>query len=224
MIYKSFEKEIPEGYEARIEGNKVVFEPKKNEDERIERDILKTLRYGLASEESALMPGAKTTLKEAIAYLEKQKEQKSEIKYVYPIFKVGDIIRLKAYNESHRINKIKDDNYVLDNGFIFPIVGQDMWEIVEQKPAEWSEGEMKVLDSIIDDYEKASKSFCGYDGKVMLLKAIRDGKYDLSKREWSEEDEHYFQNLIMAVDSTFSEGNTKNWLLNRFKSLRPQPH
>ena len=39
--------------------------------------------------------------------------------------------------------------------------------------------------------------------------------------EWSEEDEHYFQNLIMAVDSTFGDGNTKNWLQNRLKSLRP---
>lgn len=66
--------------------------------------------------------------------IEKQKEQKSEIKYVYPIFKVGDIVKLKAYNESHQINKIKDDNYVLDNGFTFPIIGQDVWEIVEQKP------------------------------------------------------------------------------------------
>ena len=42
--------------------------------------------------------------------------------------------------------------------------------------------------------------------------------------EWSEEDEHYFQNLIMAVDSTFSDGNTKNWLQNRLKSIRPYPH
>lgn len=41
--------------------------------------------------------------------------------------------------------------------------------------------------------------------------------------EWSEEDKHYFQNIIMAVDSAFGEGNTKNWLQNRFKSLRPQP-
>ena len=40
--------------------------------------------------------------------------------------------------------------------------------------------------------------------------------------EWSEEDEHYFQNLIMAVDSTFGDGNTKNWLQNRLKSLHPQ--
>ena len=31
--------EIPEGYEARIEGNKVIIEPKKSEDERIRKEI-----------------------------------------------------------------------------------------------------------------------------------------------------------------------------------------
>lgn len=60
-----------------------------------------------------------------------QQEKQSGEEYVYPIFKVGDTIKPKAYNESHRINKIKDDNYVLDNGFTFPIVGQDVWEIVK---------------------------------------------------------------------------------------------
>ena len=68
--------EIPEGYEARIEGNKVIIVQKESEDERIKRDIIKALRYGLACEESVLMPGATTTLKEAIAYLEKQKDNK----------------------------------------------------------------------------------------------------------------------------------------------------
>lgn len=78
------------------------------------------------------------------------KEQKPEIKYVYPIFNIGDTIKPKAYNKSHRINKIKDDNYVLDNGFTFPIVDQDVWEIVEQKPAGWSEEDWKLLDEMRD--------------------------------------------------------------------------
>ena len=61
-------KEIAEAFPELLE----------NEDERIRREILETLHYGLACEESVLMPGATTTLKEAIAYLEKQKEQKPE--------------------------------------------------------------------------------------------------------------------------------------------------
>lgn len=69
-----------------------------------------------------------------------------------------------------------------------------------QKPWEWSEEETKVLDSIIDDYEKAAKSFCGYDGKIGLLRAIRDGEYDLSKQEWSEEDEWKRKELIQYLE------------------------
>lgn len=68
--------EIPEGYAARIEGNKVILEPKESEDERIKKDIITTLSIGVACNESALHPGAYTTLKEAIAYLERQKEQR----------------------------------------------------------------------------------------------------------------------------------------------------
>jgi GNAT superfamily N-acetyltransferase len=79
-----YEYEIPEGYEAKIEGGKVIIEMKESEDERIRRDILETLSYGLACEESILMPGVKTTLKEATAYLEKQKEQKEKVATEWP--------------------------------------------------------------------------------------------------------------------------------------------
>lgn len=58
--------EIPEGYEARIEGNKVVLEPKESEDERTRKSLL------------AYIKGESKRLdtKKWIAYLEKQKEQK----------------------------------------------------------------------------------------------------------------------------------------------------
>ena len=68
--------EIPEGYEARIEGNKIILEPKESDDERIIKDIITALSIGVTCDESALYPEATTTLKEAIAYLERQKEQK----------------------------------------------------------------------------------------------------------------------------------------------------
>ena len=43
--------EIPEGYEARIDGNKIILEPKESEDERIRKelfDIFKTKNFFLA--------------------------------------------------------------------------------------------------------------------------------------------------------------------------------
>ena len=70
-----------------------------------------------------------------------------------------------------------------------------------QPKQEWSEEEMKVLDSIIDDYEKANKSFCGYAGKIAFLKAIRDGEYDLPKQEWSEEDERKYKVVLELINS-----------------------
>ena len=98
-----------------------------------------------------------------------------------------------------------------------------------QSKQEWSEEEMKVLDSIIDDYEKAAKSFCGYDGKIGLLKAIRDGEYNLPKpAELSEEDETCLTNILIMLKeyaihhySKDDVNKSVDWLENKFKSLRP---
>ena len=51
-------------------------ELKESDDERIRRDIITTLSIGVSCEESALHPGAHTTLKEAIFWLKKQDGQK----------------------------------------------------------------------------------------------------------------------------------------------------
>ena len=94
----------------------------------------------------------------------------------------------------------------------------------------WNEEEKKVLDSIIDDYEKAAKSFCGYDGKIGLLKAIRDGEYDLSKQEWSEEDKnrHYFLCKLLREtwDKAIVEGSCIDDAITWFEKLpeRIYPH
>ena len=62
--------EIPEGYEAKIENNKVIFVPKESEDERIRKMIENTLRDAVLSERIS-----ETSYREMLAYLEKQKEQ-----------------------------------------------------------------------------------------------------------------------------------------------------
>lgn len=94
----------------------------------------------------------------------------------------------------------------------------------EQKLWEWGEEEAKLLDSIIDDYEKAAKSFCGYDGKIGLLRAIRDGEYDLPKQEWSEEDERKLQKCIKIVERWEEDYDIAYApYSNTLKSLRPQP-
>ena len=63
---------IPEGYEARIEGNKVIIELKESEDERIRKWIISDITENLGNYNSASINMAH----KALAYLEKQKEQK----------------------------------------------------------------------------------------------------------------------------------------------------
>ena len=61
--------EIPEGYEARIEGNKVVLELRESEDEKIRKQLINfasTYEFWKAEQ---------LTKEEVVAYLEKQKEQ-----------------------------------------------------------------------------------------------------------------------------------------------------
>lgn len=133
---------IPKGYDAKIEGNKVVFVKKESEDERIRKEMVE---YFSQYKEGGLR-GVDIT--PWIAYLERQKEQAPEIP--------DTIAFQEGVKEGRRLER--------------------------------------------EEHKSA---------------------------EWSDEDEHYFQNLIMAVDSTFSEGYTKDWLQNRFKSLserfNPQP-
>lgn len=77
-----YEHEIPEGYEARIKGNKVILEPKESEDEKIRKQLISEVKEQIND-----MPALDccssddlkrlTILESWIAYLERQKEQKS---------------------------------------------------------------------------------------------------------------------------------------------------
>ena len=133
------------------------------------------------------------------------------------------------YNEFHHCTEydgtinverlIADLKVAVDSGTF------DIQEQKEQKPWEWGEEETKLLDSIIDDYEAAAKSFCGYDGKIGLLRAIRDGEYNLPKQEWSEEDERMLSRCIKSVECSkqFADSETykaaKDVEMNWLKSL-----
>ena len=62
---------------------------------------------------------------------------------------------------------------------------------------EWSEEDERMLNLIIHDYEAASKSFCGHQGKLNWLKSLRPQP----KIEWSEEDERIRKGLIKYLES-----------------------
>lgn len=68
--------EIPEGYTARIEGNKVILEPKESEDERVRKWLIEMVEeIRKANPTNAEHNG---NCSEAIAYLEKQEHIATE--------------------------------------------------------------------------------------------------------------------------------------------------
>ena len=72
-----YEHEIPEGYEARIEGGKVIIEPKESEDERIRKELVEFLdEVWHLGKNTNFDRWGKADCADWMAYLEKQKEQK----------------------------------------------------------------------------------------------------------------------------------------------------
>lgn len=96
---------IPQGYEARIEGNKVIVETKENEDERIW--IINYLSNRMLNSN---IIAEKENLKKAIAWLKNQGEQKPTEK-VEPKFKAGDWILHCGTENTYQVVGIKDNKY-----------------------------------------------------------------------------------------------------------------
>ena len=208
--------EIPEGYEARIEGDKVVLEPKESEDERIRSFLYEFIKVCGWSEKQ-YPPREK-----CLAYLERQKGQKPlspEDKVKHPLYVEGfeagkevgrqfenvfgkqepviNIEHLKSYLLQYlqdASNREDDSEIEADTDkwarMIIKVFGG-----VEQKPAEWSEEDEKMMNRVFDAYD-ALRSY------------IEDNEIS------SEKDKNYQIKML--------EGEVY-WLKNRLKSLRPQP-
>lgn len=207
-----YEHEIPEGYEAKIEGGKVIIELKESEDERIRRDILEALSYGLACEESILMPGVKTTLKEATAYLEKQKEQKEKVATEWP----------------NMSNCPKNCKKCLAKCFY----RKEQYE--EKKLTDlWSEEDYKMIESINMVFDACAEKNIATEETTLYklrawLKSLPERINLLPRQEWSEENENMLKTIFDSLETYAKNGHPclKSvvedeiaWL----KSLRPQP-
>jgi hypothetical protein len=142
MDYKKAYEEALERAKSYQKWNKsavitAIFpELKESEGERIRQDIINTLSIGVACVESAVHPGAQTTLKEAINWLEKQGEQNLLARQYlvskgYPVNTGGDI---PTYEELYEIikegiinvdkcePKFKVGDWITDNNSTFQIV------------------------------------------------------------------------------------------------------
>lgn len=116
--------EIPEGYEARIEGNKVIIELKESEDEKIRKNLIELLLDTPAQD----IISHHLELSEVLAYLEKHKEPHYT--------KRNELFDKCAENCDPEVMKEVSDK-------VDEMLGK------EQKPAEWKEEDEGMLNCII---------------------------------------------------------------------------
>ena len=159
---KGWEYTIPEGMEAEIKDGKIVVREKESEDERIRKEI----RDFLIDMEC---------VKEWVAYLEKQKEQKPTKR---PKFKIGDVVKFKGFGDEPandtplKIVGYDNELYLFDNGTTDLFSEQNLYELVEQKPAEWSEEDEAAYDAFMCEVvnEKMNPTI----EQIKWLRSIRD--------------------------------------------------
>ncbi len=149
--------EIPEGYEARIEENNVIIQPKQSEDERIRNDIVTFIKFAL-EDGSVISPGSHTTKEEALAYIERQKT-KEKYNRMTPIYNDQESFEealdkaWKFYNDSgaSAVDGYEDNRIELAfaKGFREGFLAGKQ----KEQSVEWSEEDEQWLESIIKDYE-----------------------------------------------------------------------
>lgn len=192
-----------EGLQNWVNDN--VPELKESEDERIRQAIIK----GLSSCGKKYWGGFE--VKAAIAWLEKQGEQKQEEQ---PRYNIGDILCDLSCNEydknaqlNYEIIDIKNGMYICDNGTI-PVSQQDEYRLVakkvEQKPVNRVNNDE---DSVSNELREASFIFAAMqmvhkaspeERKLELIYSFEEGaKWDAAQKPtWSEEDEYRAEKLL----------------------------
>ena len=163
---------IPEGFEATIEGNKIILKKTESEDERIRKRILLSLQKDIMATKNS---GCDTKdLEECIAWLEKQGEQKPIIEMKTPEESLGissekynDIVNECLYGESKSTDSIKPKFKVGD------------WIINNQ-------GSAFLIAYVNEEYQRYEFEIGGYTKEQMNYESIEfaDSHYHL----WSIED------------------------------------
>lgn len=169
--------EIPEGYEARIEGNKVILEKKESEDERIREAIESIIRvYGKTQGEWIAgydMDTLVVHLRDAFAYLERQKEQKTAVEEV--LIKAG----LKPFKDGNQWNSLYEP--------LCPREGMLAWlkSLRPQPKQEWSETDKLHLNNAI---LVAKKEWGVNSYTARFLESLRDNYKNCNSR-WKPSEE-----------------------------------
>ncbi len=147
-----------------------------------------------------------------VIVLENWEEKKKELKKVEPtpIFRVGDTLRRKCKDYTFVVDRIQGGYYHCDhsNGAFFPIEEQDNWELVEQKPAEWSEEDERKLGESISLIKSNNTGTFYYEKNELIsfLKSLKDRVQP--KQEWSEEDKRIMQGIESIIRHYRDEGES----------------
>lgn len=189
--------EIPEGYEARIEGNKVILERKESEDERIREAIESIIRvYGKTQGEWIAgydMDTLVVHLRDAFAYLERQKEQKPTTEEV--LIRAG----LKPFKDGNQWCILAGDNIQEGVCGFGDTIEDALYEFLkevceQQKPAEWSEEDEEMFAGIIADIKFTQRAHnhevnqIVYEREIDWLKSLRDNYKNCNSR-WKPSEE-----------------------------------
>ena len=152
---------------------------------------------------------------EALAYLEKQKEQKPST----PKYRVGDVMRTKQESAEGITDGLPvivsvDDNYYYCTNEKIPISEQEEYEFppmnMRQKPAEWSE----------DIIQKAVKEVGLTQHQINWFKT----NVFPPKQEWSEEEKEILDSILshyVLIDKPIdANGIPKEKYISLIKSIR----
>lgn len=119
---------------------------KESEDEKIRKHLINYFKHKM---DDTLEYWEGIAKEDALAWLEKQGEQKPVVdtKVIIPKFRVGDIVKSKSRptDSPRKIISIGKDCYWCEDRGCIGFAWEDDCEIVEQKPAAWSEEDEKTI-------------------------------------------------------------------------------
>ena len=187
-----------------------------DEDERIRKGIIRNLEYLMDRAEGFV----KDELKERIAWLEKQGEQKPadkvepkfKVKYAgseYNVLEVKDIAGVTFYgieDEPNHIDYVLSDHCEIVRGHSYGMKEKSSSYptksaiFSEQKPA-WSEEDAEILQQVIADIEdliaaeSGIKFLADYHKHLNWLNSLKDRVLLQPKQEWSEDDEELLNDI-----------------------------
>lgn len=222
-------------------------ELRESEDDR----IIRCIRVALTDVDEKRFNDYDTTLKDCLTWLEKQDEQKTAIEYIYPRFRIGDVIepiKPNGYYPPVRVLSIekKNKSYYCESDdhnhySSIPIRCEDEYKLakqgeqkttdkVESKSA-WSEDDERMfsgLISIVEDWyntmSENEKEYYGDCGYIDWLKSLKDRVQP--QQEWSEEDETAYKRIVSYIPQHLTaESYTANikWLNSIKDRVQLQP-